>query len=69
MRREKFEQKAKLFLQKYRYFVVDTGFLILYANGYKIENDELLYLFWDGNEIAKISLFDIDSVGMVGKNE
>jgi len=66
MRRQKFEQKAKLFLQKYGHFAVDTGFLTINANGYKIENDELLYLFWDGNEIAKIYLFDVDKVG---KNE
>jgi hypothetical protein len=73
MRRQKFEQKVKELLEKYGHFVVDTGFLTIYANGYKIENEapyELLYLFWDGNEIAKISLFDVDKVGIrVGKNE
>jgi len=69
MRRQKFEQKAKELLKKYGHFVVDTGFLTLYANSYKIEDEapyEKLFLFWDGNEIAKIYLFDVDKVG---KNE
>jgi len=69
MRKQKFEQKAKELLQKYKYFVVHTPFLTINANGYKIENDELLYLFWDSNEIAKIYLYDVDKVGIkVGKN-
>ena len=75
MNAKKFEQKAKELLEKYGYFVVDTGLSVIYANGYMLDGESLyskLLLFWNRDQIAEMFLLDVDSVGIdteVKKNE
>jgi len=73
MNAKKFEQKAKELLEKYGYFVVDTGLSVIYANGYMLDGESLyskLLLFWNREQIAELFLLDVDSVGIeVEKNE